>query len=273
MLAALLTWMLLGLAACGGGDSSPSGRAGGKVSSKPLRVGVSPVPHGEILQFVKDHLAAKAGLNLEIKEYSDYLLPNTDLESGDLDANYFQVPAYLKQQAKSTGIPLVSVVGVHVEPLGLYSRTVKRAGAIADGATIALPKGPVTVSRSLRLLAADGLITLRDARAATITLRDVASNPKRLRFSEVAADQTPRALDDHDLAVINGNYALEAGLRPATEALLLEKVAGNPNVNLLATVKRKARDPRILKLAELLTSPQVRKFIDERYQGAVVPAF
>ncbi|MDO9353351.1 MAG: MetQ/NlpA family ABC transporter substrate-binding protein [Solirubrobacteraceae bacterium] len=257
----------LALASCG-----DSGDGGAKLSSEPLRVGVSPVPHGEILRYVQDELAPQAGLNLDIREYTDYVLPNADLEKGELDANYFQVPAYLKETAKKDGAALVAVAEVHIEPLGLYSKKVKSIADIRVGSTVVLPAGAVTVSRSLKLLTTAGLITLRDPSAPTVTLKDIATNPEKLVFSTEEASRTPRALDDHDLAVINGNYALEAGLKPAEDAIELELVAGNPNVNLLATLKPEAKDPRIVKLAELLRSAQVRRFIDETYEGAVVPA-
>lgn len=279
LLAALLTALLLvvlTLSACGNSDdtsSSDSPVATADVSSEPLRVGVSPVPHGEILKFVQDDLAAQAGLTIEIKEYSDYVLPNADLADGKLDANYFQTPAFLDEEVRERDFPLVSVVGVHIEPLGLYSMDVKTPDAILAGATIAIPTEPTNEARALRLLATNGLIGLKDEDAETMTLADIAANPKKLKFREVVAAQTPRALDSADLAVINGNYALEAGLKPATDALFLEKAAGNPNVNLLVTTQDEENDPRIRKLGELLTSPEVKRFIDEKYRGGVIPAF
>ena len=178
-------------------------------------VGASPVPHAEILNYIASDLAPKAGLKLEVKEFTDYVLPNTALVDGQLDANYFQTPAYLKDQEQARGFKAVSIVGVHIEPLGLYSRDVKDLASIPAGAQVAIPNDPTNEARALRLLAANQLLTLKDGAGETATIRDIADNPKNLEFAEVEAAQTPRALDDADLAVINGNYALEADLTPA----------------------------------------------------------
>lgn len=268
--------LALALGACGTDDdtaSSDSPVATSELSAEPLRVGASPVPHAEILRFVRDTLAKPAGLNIDIEEYTDYVRPNVDLRDGKLDANFFQVPGYLEQQAKELDAPLVAVVGVHVEPLGLYSRTIDDVADIPTGATVAIPKGAATVTRALKLLASGDLIELKDENADRITVADVTGNPMRLRFDAVTAGQTPRALDDDELAVINGNYALEAGLEPGPDALLQESTDDNPNVNLLVTVESKRDDPRVEKLGELLTSPQVKAFIEREYRGAVKPAF
>lgn len=263
--------LALGLAACG--DDSDSGSSSGSNSSEPLRVGASPVPHAEILNFVAKELAPKAGLKLEVKEFSDYVLPNTALADGQLDANYFQTPAYLKDQAKARGLDLVSIVGVHIEPLGIYSRKVKDLNAVPNGGKVAIPNDATNENRALQLLVANKLITLKDGATENATVRDVADNPKGLEFEEVDAAQTARALDDVDLAVINGNYALESDLKPAQDALALEQAEGNPNANLLVTLGKGKDDPRVQKLAKLLTSPEVKKFIEDTYQGAVLPAF
>jgi D-methionine transport system substrate-binding protein len=257
------------LAACGD-DEEPAPAA---ASTEPLRVGVTPVPHAEILQYVKDELAPEAGLELEIEEFSDYVQPNTALDDGQLDANYFQTPAYMEDQAEARGIDLQSVVGVHIEPLGIYSRQVESLDQLEPGAQVALANDPANEARGLRLLEASGLIELRRGSGETATPRDVEENPKDLEFTEVEAAQAPRSLDDVELAVINGNYALEADLEPADDALALESAKGNPNANLLVTLDEKRDDPRIQELAELLTSPQVERFIERRYQGAVIPAF
>jgi D-methionine transport system substrate-binding protein len=262
--------LALGLAACGD-DSGSSSSA--DTADKPLRVGASPVPHAEILDFVAKDLAPKAGLKLEVKEFSDYVLPNTALADGQLDANYFQTPAYLKDQAKARGLDLVSIVGVHIEPLGIYSRKVKDLGAVPNGGKVAIPNDATNENRALQLLVANKLITLKDGATENATVRDVADNPKGLEFEEVDAAQTARALDDVDLAVINGNYALENDLKPAQDALALEQAEGNPNANLLVTLGKEKDDPRVQKLAKLLTSPEVKKFIEDKYQGAVLPAF
>ena len=262
--------LALGVAACGGDDSSPRAATD---TSKPLVVGASPVPHAEILDFVKDNLAEKNGLKLEVKEFTDYVLPNTALVDGQLDANYFQTPAYLADQEKARNFKAQSIVGVHIEPLGLYSRKVKDVASIPNGAQIAIPNDPTNEARALRLLAANKLITLDDNQSTTATIRNITDNPKDIKFAEVEAAQTPRSLDDADLAVINGNYAIEADLTPSEDALVLESATNNPNANLLVTLPGEANDPRVKKLAQLLTSPEVKQFIDDKYKGAVLAAF
>jgi D-methionine transport system substrate-binding protein len=268
-IALTLAALALGLSACGGEDEQPRAAA----SDAPLVVGASPVPHAEILNYIASDLAPKNGLELEVKEFTDYVLPNTALVDGQLDANYFQTPAYLKDQEQARGFKAVSIVGVHIEPLGLYSRDVKDLGAIPDGAQVAIPNDPTNEARALRLLAANQLLTLKEGAGETATIRDIADNPKGLKFAEIEAAQTPRALDDADLAVINGNYALEADLTPASDALALEQAENNPNANLLVTLPEEQDDPRVKKLAQLLTSPEVKQFIESKYRGAVLPTF
>ena len=266
----LLLTLALAVAACGSDDESASGSRGD--ADAPLRVGATPVPHAEILHFVAKNLAPKAGLKLEVKEFSDYVVPNTALADGQLDANYFQTPAYMKDQAKARGLDLRSVVGVHIEPLGIYSKKHDALGAVPNGATVAVPNDAANENRALQLLAANKLITLKGDAGDNATPRDIDANPKDLEFNEVDAAQTARALDDVDLAVINGNYALEAKLEPADDALALEKAEGNPNENLLVTLDGEQDDPRVAKLADLLKSDEVKRFIDDKYHGAVVPA-
>jgi D-methionine transport system substrate-binding protein len=264
----------LGLAACGDDDKGDGAATTGSTtaSDAPLRVGATPVPHAEILNFVKDRLAARAGLDLDVREFTDYVVPNTALDEGQLDANYFQTPGYLADQSKARGYDFVSVADVHIEPLGLYAHDVRSVDDIPDGAQVAIPNDPANEARALRLLDANGIIGLEDPASETATPRDVTDNPHDLEFAEVEAAQTPRALDDADLAVINGNYALEARLSPADDALVLERAQGNPNVNLLVTTPALRDDSRIATLARLLRSPEVRRFIEQKYRGAVVPA-
>ncbi|MBE2319029.1 MetQ/NlpA family ABC transporter substrate-binding protein [Solirubrobacter sp. CPCC 204708] len=261
--------LALGAAACGGEEETGSAAA----ADKPLVVGASPVPHAEILNFIKDNLAEKNGLELEVKEFTDYVLPNTALVDGQLDANYFQTPAYLADQEKARNFKATSIVGVHIEPLGLYSREIEDVASVPNGAQVAIPNDATNEARALRLLAANNLITLKPEATETATIRDIQDNPKKLEFAEVEAAQTPRSLDDADLAVINGNYALEADLTPSEDALALEQAQNNPNANLLVTLPEERNDPRVKKLAQLLTSPEVKQFIDQQYKGAVLPAF
>ncbi|MFJ5532186.1 MetQ/NlpA family ABC transporter substrate-binding protein [Streptomyces sp. NPDC093261] len=261
--------LTFGLSACGAGKSSSSAAD----TSGPLVVAASPTPHAEILDFVKDNLAKKAGLDLQVKEFTDYITPNTATEDGSVGANYFQNQPYLDDFNNKRGTHIVPVVTVHLEPLGLYSHKVKSADALKSGATIAVPNDSVNEARALKLLASKGLITLKDGAGNEATPQDITKNPKDLKFKEVEAAQTPRSLDDVDAAVINGNYAISAGLKPAKDALVLESAKNNPYGNFLAVKKGNENDPRVKKLAKLLTSPEVRKFIEDKYQGSVIPSF
>ncbi|GGY76892.1 lipoprotein [Streptomyces olivaceoviridis] len=257
-----------GLTACGSDKDSASSDYSG-----PLVVAASPTPHAEILNFVKDKLAKKAGLDLEVKEFTDYITPNTATEDGSVDANYFQNQPYLDDFNKKRGTHIAPVVTVHLEPLGLYSHKVKKADALKSGATIAVPNDAVNEARALKLLAANGLITLKDGVGTEATPQDITKNPKDLKFKEVEAAQTARSLDDVDAAVINGNYAISAGIKPAKDALVLESAKNSPYGNFLAVKEGNQKDPRVKKLAKLLTSPEVKKFIEDKYQGSVIPSF
>ncbi|MFD4598492.1 MetQ/NlpA family ABC transporter substrate-binding protein [Streptomyces sp. NPDC058464] len=262
--------LTIGLTACGSDKDSASGSSD---YSGPLVVAASPTPHAEILDYIKDNLAKKAGLDLEVKEFTDYITPNTATEDGSVDANYFQNQPYLDDFNKKRGTHIVPVVTVHLEPLGLYSHKVKSVDALKSGATVAVPNDSVNEARALKLLAANGLITLKDGAGSEATPQDIAKNPKNLQFKEVEAAQTARSLDDVDAAVINGNYAISAGIKPAKDALVLESAKNSPYGNFLAVKKGNEKDPRVKKLAKLLTSPEVKKFIEDKYQGSVIPSF
>ncbi|MEU6196018.1 MetQ/NlpA family ABC transporter substrate-binding protein [Streptomyces sp. NPDC047061] len=262
--------LTFGLTACGSDKDSASGSSD---YSGPLVVAASPTPHAEILDYIKDNLAQKAGLDLQVKEFTDYITPNTATEDGSVDANYFQNQPYLDDFNKKRGTHIVPVVTVHLEPLGLYSHKVKSVDALKSGATVAVPNDAVNEARALKLLAANGLITLKDGAGSEATPQDIAKNPKNLQFKEVEAAQTARSLDDVDAAVINGNYAISAGIKPAKDALVLESAKNSPYGNFLAVKKGNEKDPRVKKLAKLLTSPEVKKFIEDKYQGSVIPSF
>ncbi|MER7184159.1 MetQ/NlpA family ABC transporter substrate-binding protein [Streptomyces hyaluromycini] len=262
--------LTFGLTACGSDKDSASGSSD---YSGPLVVAASPTPHAEILDYIKDNLAKKAGLDLEVKEFTDYITPNTATEDGSVDANYFQNKPYLDDFNKKRGTHIVPVVTVHLEPLGLYSHKVKSVDALKSGATVAVPNDSVNEARALKLLAANGLITLKAGAGSEATPQDIAKNPRNLQFKEVEAAQTARSLDDVDAAVINGNYAISAGIKPAKDALVLESAKNSPYGNFLAVKKGNEKDPRVKKLAKLLTSPEVKKFIEDKYQGSVIPSF
>jgi D-methionine transport system substrate-binding protein len=238
--------------------------------SSTLTVGATAVPHAELLNLVKDDLAG-AGITLRVVEFSDYVQPNAALLAGDLDANFFQHIPYLESNADWKSA-LASAFGVHVEPLGLYSNSARTAADLKNGATIAIPNDPTNGGRALLLLQANGLITLKPNAGLTATPLDIQRNPKNLRFQELEAAQLPRVLADVDAAVINGNYALEAGINPVADSLIIEG-ADSPYVNIVAVRKGSETDPRILALKTALQSQKVKDFILATYDGGVVAAF
>ncbi|OUC95062.1 MetQ/NlpA family ABC transporter substrate-binding protein [Streptosporangium minutum] len=270
-IASAITALALTLTACGSTETTTAD-AGTTSATEVLKVGASPVPHAQILKFVKDKLAAKEGLNLEIVEFTDYVQPNVQLDDGQLGANYFQHKPYLEDFNASKGTKLSFVQPVHLEPLGLYSKKVADVAGLAANATVAVPNDATNLGRSLKLLADNGLVTLKDGVGTAATERDVTGNPKNLKFQPLEAAQLPRSLEDVDAAVINGNYALEAGLKPAENALVLEKAEGNPYANGLVVAAGSEQDPRVVKLAKLLAGPEVKQFIEQTYKGAVTPA-
>jgi len=263
------------LAACGTSQSATSTPEAGKAAESAdtvLKVGASPVPHAEILKFVKDNLAPAAGLKLEIVEFTDYVQPNVQLDEGQLQANFFQHKPYLDDFNASKGTKLSFVTPVHLEPLGLYSKKITSLSALASGATVAVPNDATNLGRALKLLADNGVVKLKDGAGTAATERDVTENPKNLQFKPLEAAQLPRSLDDVDAAVINGNYAIEAGLKPATQALVLEKTEGNPYVNGLVVQTGHEKDANIVTLGKLLQDQKVKDFIKQKYEGSVIPA-
>ncbi|MET8506938.1 MetQ/NlpA family ABC transporter substrate-binding protein [Streptomyces sp. NPDC004787] len=264
--------LALGLTACGTSSDPSSTKDAAGSADKPLVVAASPTPHADILNFVKDKLAAKEGLKLEVKEFTDYVLPNTATESGQVDANFFQHKPYLDDFNKKNNTHIVPVVNVHLEPLGLYSKKVKSVKDIKAGQTVAVPNDTTNEGRALHLLADNGLITLKAGVGTDAKLSDI-TDKKGLEFKELEAATVPRALNDVDAAVINGNYAIEAKLSPANDALVLEKAEGNPYANFLAVKAGNENDARVQKLVKLLNSPEVKKYIEDTYKGSVVPAF
>ncbi|MCJ2039196.1 MetQ/NlpA family ABC transporter substrate-binding protein [Methylobacterium sp. J-059] len=241
-----------------------------RAASAPLRVVASSLPHAEILEFVGDTLAPD--LPLKVIEISGDLRPNALLRDGDADANFFQHVPFLRSEEAAMGMRFAVVAAVHVEPLGLYSRRAKALADLPAGGVVSLSNNVSNTHRGLSLLQANGLIRLRAKEAdVNATVDDIVENPKSFRFVEIAPPQLPRSLDDVALAVINGNYALEAGLEPARDALALERAEGNPYANVLVTTEGLAKDPCVLRLGTLLTSAEVANFIRKRYRGSVVP--
>lgn len=236
-----------------------------------LTVAATPVPHAEILEFVKPALA-KEGVDLKVKVFTDYIQPNVQVAEGRLDANFFQHQPYLDEFNKAKGTELVSVTGVHLEPLGAYSSKIKTLQELSSGANVVIPNDATNGGRALLLLAKAGVITLKDSNNILSTTKDITENTKDLKFRELEAATIPRVLTQVDLALINTNYALEAKLDPSKDALVIE---GNdsPYVNILVARGESKDSEAMKKLAAALHSPQVKAFILEKYKGAVLPAF
>ncbi|UPG96386.1 MetQ/NlpA family ABC transporter substrate-binding protein [Luteibacter aegosomatissinici] len=262
----LVTALAVVLAGCSHGESGGAADAG-----KPLTVAATPVPHAEILKEIRP-LLAKQGVEIEIKVFTDYVQPNMQVAQKQLDVNFFQTEPYLDAFNRERGTNLVKVVGVHIEPFGAYSRKFKSIDQLPDGANVVIPNDPSNNSRALLLLAKHNLITLKNPGDKLATLKDVDQNPKHLKFRELEAAMLPRVLDEVDLALINTNYALAAGLNPVKDALLIED-KDSPYVNFLVSRPDNKDDPRVQKLAAALTSPEVKAFIEKTYNGAVLPAF
>ncbi|NMZ13873.1 ABC transporter substrate-binding protein [Pseudomonas proteolytica] len=236
-----------------------------------LTVAATPVPHAEILEFVKPALAAQ-GVDLKVKVFTDYVQPNVQVAEKRLDANFFQHKPYLDEFNKAKGTHLVSVAGVHLEPLGAYSTKYKTLAELPDGANVVIPNDATNGGRALLLLASKGLITLKNPTDILSTIKDITGNEKGLKFRELEAATLPRVLTQVDLALINTNYALEAKLDPAKDALAIE---GNdsPYVNILVTREDNKDSDAVQKLVKALHTPEVKKFINEKYKGAILPAF
>lgn len=260
--------LALGLAACGGGDS-----AGGDTK---LIVGASPDPHAKILRYVADNLAEKQGIELEVKEYTDYVQPNEALNSGDLDANYYQTVPYFDDQTAKNNWQFEHGKGIHLEPLGIYSEKLKDIKDLKDGAKIGIINDPTNQARALNLLADNGLIKLpKDEKQQKVSViaKSKEYNPRGFELPEVEGPQLVRALADVDTAVINGNFAHLGGKKPS-DALILESTENNPSLNILAWKKDSEKVEAIKKLDTLLHSPEVKAFIEKTWPNkAVLPGF
>ncbi len=269
----LLSLLTIFIAGCGTkqGPTSDKQTQNQGVSKTTIKVGATPVPHAQILNVVKP-LLEKEGITLEIVEFTDYVQPNLKLAEKELDANYFQHIPYLEDFSKEHNLDLTYIAKVHIEPMGIYSQKIKNLSELKEGATIAIPNDATNGGRALLLLQSAGVIKLKPDAGIKATVNDIAENPKKIKISELEAATLPRVLSDVDAAVINTNYALEAGLIPTKDALFIES-ANSPYVNVLVVRKGDESRPELKKLAEALNSPEVKKFIEETYKGAVVPAF
>ena len=273
------------LAGCGGGTGTSQTPAGnsespaastetGSLEGTTLKVGATPAPHAEILEVVKDILAEQ-GITLDIVQFNDYIQPNLAVEDGSLDANYFQHITYMNDFNDQNGTHLVSAAEVHYEPMSLYAGKVSSLDELPDGALIGVPNDATNEARALLVLQQEGLITLREGAGITATINDIVDNPKNLQFSEMEAAQLPLRLADLDMAVINGNYAIDAGLS-MDDALATESADGEAAqayVNVLAVKEGREDDPAIQALAAALCSDEVKTYIEENYNGAVVAVF
>ena len=278
LLALLLGLTLcLSLAACGGStddtaaDDTADTAGDDAAETVTLTVAASPTPHAVILEQCVPILAEQ-GIDLVINEYSDYVVPNTAVEDGDEDANYFQHIPYLEEFNETRGTHLVDVASVHIEPMGVYAGKTASLEELADGAVIAIPNDATNEGRALLLLEAQGLITLDDSSNLTATPNNIVDNPKNLEFQELEAATIPSVLADVDLAIINSNYALGADLNPTTDALAIES-SDSPYVNVLVVKEGNENNEAVQALVEALHSDTIRDFITESYGGAVVPAF
>lgn len=244
----------------------------GETDDKTIRVGASPSPHAEILAVAKDVLADQ-GYTLEIVEFNDYIIPNTSVESGELDANYFQHIPYLNSFNEENGTHLVSVLNVHYEPLGIYAGKTSSLAELQDGATIAIPNDTTNEARALLLLEANGLITLREGAGLNATVLDIESNPHNYDIQELVAEQVPLALPDVDIAVINGNYALTNELGEALVYESADSDAAETYINVLVVKEGNENLDKIQALVEALSSDEVREYIVDTFGEAVVPVF
>ena len=243
----------------------------GAAQAQSISVAATAVPHAEILEFVKPALA-KQGVELKIKVFTDYVQPNVQVAEGRLDANFFQHQPYLNEFNSSRGTELVSIAGVHVEPFGAYSSKIKSLADLPQGANVVIPNDATNGGRALLLLQKAGVITLKDDAGITATVKDIVNNPKAIKVRELEAATLPRVLAQVDLALINTNYALEAGLNPSKDALVIEG-SDSPYVNILVVDSKNKDAADLQKLAKALNSAEVKAFINDKYKGAVVPAF
>lgn len=239
---------------------------------EPIRVGAGVTPHAEILREIQDDLEEK-GYALEVVEYNDYVLPNTALEDGDLDANYFQHKPYLDDFNAENGTHIVGVANVHFEPLGIYAGKTKSLADLKDGAEVAVPNDTTNEARALLLLEQEGLIKLKEKAGLQATILDIQENPLNLKIKELEAAQVARAVSDVDIACINGNYAIEAGLEEAIALESAESEAAETYANLIAVKEGNEDTEKTQALVEAVLSNKVKDFITANYKGAVVPVF
>ncbi|MBD8136654.1 methionine ABC transporter substrate-binding protein [Bacillus sp. CFBP 13597] len=267
----VLTVVFLVLGACGSNEQTSSESKGDKDEEVTLKIGVASIPHAEILEFIAPDLE-KQGVKLDVVISTDGIQTNQQTADKELDANFFQHTPYLEQVNKDSGLNLVNVKGVHIEPFGVYSKKIKSIGELSDGARVAVPKDPVNFSRSLQLFAANNIIELDASKSGDYTIEDITKNDKKIEFIPVDSPLLVHSLDDVEASAINTNYALEGRLKPLDDALIIEG-KDSPYVNILVARPDNKDDKAIQKLANALTTEKVKEFILDQYEGAVVPAF
>ena len=245
---------------------------GSKSDDKTIKVGACVTPHAEILNSVKDKLAEE-GWDLEVVEYNDYVLPNTALEDGELDANYFQHKPYLDDFNEENGTHIVGVANVHFEPMAIYAGKTASLDDVADGASVAVPNDTTNEARALLLLEAQGLISLNEDAGVQATVLDITDNPHNLEIKELEAAQVAKSIQDVDFAVINGNYAIEAGLTDPLAVEASDSLASETYANLIAVKEGNEDSEKTKALVNAVLSDDVRDYINENYEGAVVPVF
>ena len=253
---ALLVALALFVVSCGKGEK--------------LKVGATPVPHGEFLKLVKDDLK-KQGVDLEIVQFNDYILPNKALADKSIDANFFQHVPYMEDFAKRNNIPLVSVGNVHLEPMALYSKKIKNIKDLKPNDTLIIPNDPTNGGRALILLDKAGIIKLKDNKKLDSTTKDIASNPKKIKIVTMSNEQIAPRLVEVAGAIINSNFAINAGV--TKNEIILQEDKNSPYANVVTVLKGNENDPRIQKLMKALQSEKVKKYIEEKYEGRIIPAF
>lgn len=267
----LIVTIALAFTGCKGKDSTTTTEGANDASDNKIVFGVSPVPHAEITEALKDEFK-KEGLEVEVKVFDDYVQPNLALDQGDIDANFFQHLPYLENFCKERNLDLVSIGKVHIEPIGIYSDKIKSLDELKDGDSVLIPSDPTNGRRALLLLEKAGLITLTDNTKEDLTEKDIKGNPKNLDFSAADPANVANLYKDVTIAAINTNFALGAGLNPSKDALILED-KDSPYANIIAVKKGNENKEEFQKLIKVFNSEACKKFIEENYNGEIYPAF
>lgn len=268
---AVAAGLAVGLAGCGDKAAAPAASADKTAAEATLKIGVSPVPHADIIR-AAEPLLQKEGIKVQLVEFSDYIQPNLALAEGELDANFFQHKPYLDEFAKEHKLKLDVLAAVHLEPMGVYSKSIKNIGDVPEGAKVAIPNDPTNGGRALKVLEAAGLIKVRPEAGILATKNDIVENPKKIEVLEIEAAQLPRSLDDVAIAVINSNYALGANLNPKKDAIAIES-KDSPYANVVVIRAGDEKRPEIEKLKAAVTSAEVKAYIEKQYQGAILASF